>query len=540
MPRIHFDDGDRYAKLGGSAPPLPRVRARVVRAARLAFWTAPLALSLAFVVSVLWLAVRRVPYPYELEWMEGGAVAQVDRILHGRPIYAAPSVDFVPFIYPPLYFYLSAAVARVVGVGFVALRLVSVAASLGVGAFIWLRVRNAYGATRYAAAVAVGLYFGSFFVTGAWFDVGRVDNLFVFFLMAALWILQCGGSAKSDALAALLMFFAFFTKQSALLVAIPVALWCVAFQRGYRRLSFPAVFISLAAISVVAMQRATDGWYAYYVFSLPSQHPIVRQAIHRFWTEDILGHAAILTLLAVAALLHRAQTADRPSRAFDVAALGSILCASWFSRIHEGGWINVLIPAYAELAVYAGVGLHAVLSDARLEVARVTAYIGVALQFVCLHSWPPHQVPHGAAEGRAFVARLGSVPGEVYVPSHGWYAALAGKRTYAQSQAIKDITRADRSEELASKLSRSILDKIAREDFDYVVLTWEDDFVAGSVELAQHYSRVTTELTGADFTPITGGQVRPLELYVSHRLRPVDADGARARPPSTGNLEHVL
>jgi len=77
------------------------------------------------------LAVRRAAYPFQLEWLEGGAVEHVRRILQGRALYPAPSVDFVAYPYPPLYLLLSALVALVTGVGYLPLRLVSVAASLG-------------------------------------------------------------------------------------------------------------------------------------------------------------------------------------------------------------------------------------------------------------------------------------------------------------------------------------------------------------------------------------------------------------------------
>ena len=47
--------------------------------------------------------VSRFPYPFGLEWMEGGILAHALRIAEGQPTYAAPSVDFIPFLYTPLY-----------------------------------------------------------------------------------------------------------------------------------------------------------------------------------------------------------------------------------------------------------------------------------------------------------------------------------------------------------------------------------------------------------------------------------------------------
>ncbi|MHC4458094.1 MAG: hypothetical protein ACYS0I_13605, partial [Planctomycetota bacterium] len=65
-------------------------------------------------VAILYLAVYlilvflRIQFPFELEWMEGGSVHQIERILEGKKLYVSPSLEFVPYIYPPLYFYVSA------------------------------------------------------------------------------------------------------------------------------------------------------------------------------------------------------------------------------------------------------------------------------------------------------------------------------------------------------------------------------------------------------------------------------------------------
>ena len=83
----------------------------------------------AAVVAFAVLAVRRAAYPYQIEWLEGGAVEHVRRILQGRALYPAPSVDFVAYPYPPLYFLLSAGVAFLTGVGYLPLRIVSIIAS---------------------------------------------------------------------------------------------------------------------------------------------------------------------------------------------------------------------------------------------------------------------------------------------------------------------------------------------------------------------------------------------------------------------------
>jgi 4-amino-4-deoxy-L-arabinose transferase-like glycosyltransferase len=101
------------------------------------------ALAVLYPLAYVGIALARMRFPFELEWMEGGAVDHVRRIMEGHPLYVAPSLAFTPFIYPPLYFYAAALVAKLMGgAGFVPLRLLSFAASLVTMALIFLIVRQ--------------------------------------------------------------------------------------------------------------------------------------------------------------------------------------------------------------------------------------------------------------------------------------------------------------------------------------------------------------------------------------------------------------
>ena len=88
------------------------------------------ALALLAAVAALaafgWVVAHRIAYPYDLEWMEGGMLCHALRLLHGQPIYAAPSVDFIPHLYTPLYPLVLAAIGRLTGdVGYLTARIVS-------------------------------------------------------------------------------------------------------------------------------------------------------------------------------------------------------------------------------------------------------------------------------------------------------------------------------------------------------------------------------------------------------------------------------
>ena len=87
--------------------------------------------AVLYVVVFCVIVVSRISYPYELEWMEGGSVDHVKRILSGLQLYVEPDLQFVPFIYTPVYFYVSALFSKLLGIGFFPLRMVSFLSSLG-------------------------------------------------------------------------------------------------------------------------------------------------------------------------------------------------------------------------------------------------------------------------------------------------------------------------------------------------------------------------------------------------------------------------
>src|SRR5438132_2218404 len=136
---------DQFSPTGPSRPPPARGRfpLRVQRVARIIV----VAASIVAITPSAAVAIKRLSYPFDLEWMEGGGVAHVQRVLDGRGLYPRPSLDFVPFIYTPLYWYVSAAAAWVLGTGYAPLRLVSLASSLGCFALVFTLVRRETGAT---------------------------------------------------------------------------------------------------------------------------------------------------------------------------------------------------------------------------------------------------------------------------------------------------------------------------------------------------------------------------------------------------------
>lgn len=393
------------------------------------------ALSVLFVGLFLWAAVKRMLYPFEVEWIESGMLVSVLRIVHGQGIYVRPTLDYVPFLYTPLYLYVSAAVVKVVGVaghGYLGLRLVSTVATL-VSAVVIYALVKLETERRVAAIAGAGLYMACYAVVGGFYDIGRVDSLFILLLLVALWLQRKGYPVA----AAVVWVLVFQTKQTVLPLAVFILL--AEWRRPRKMVAAIAVFLAATAASVLWLNHATGGWYDFYVFGVARGLPLVLRQAVLYVPLMVLGPMAAAWAVIVAAAV---TTRMRMERAMfylfvSVALVGGV----WFVEAHKGASGNALMPVYAWTAVLFGVALARLLEFAeerRMPRMALAVLLTAAVQLAAMIYNPGRFVPpHDAVErSQAFVDRLHSLPGDVYVLNHSYDAVLAGKQPHAEGEAL--------------------------------------------------------------------------------------------------------
>ena len=476
-----------------------------------------LAAALLHVAVCAGVVALRIRYPFELEWMEGGVLDHVARVASGRALYARPSLEFVSFIYTPLYAYAGAGLSRLVGGGFYPLRLLSALSAAGCLVVICGLVRRE---TRswYAGLVGAGLFAATFRLNGFWFDVARGDVLFLLFLLCGLYVLRFGRSWWSGAAAGVLVWLSFLTKQTALLVLAPLVLYGVV--SGWRRgVGFAVAAGGLIAGSVAALDALHDGWFSSYIFKLPAGHEMARGQFVGFWKDDLagpLGLACVVSALAVASALSRPR-----ARAcwFYVLAGGGMVGAAWASRVHAGGYANVLLPAHAMVAILFGVGVQRarelVWRGGAGERAKLGLFVyGVCVAQLALLAYDPRkQLPtrEDRAAGQAVVERLAEVDGEVFAQCQGYLAVLAGKRSCAHAMAVEDVLRSGTApwDALREEIARAIREK------RFAAIVAEREVWTFAREVEANYVRGEPLFEdGGVFLPVTGHPLRPEFIWL--------------------------
>ena len=484
------------------------------------------ALSVIPVARYLFVVAHRIGYPYELEWTEGGSVEVVHRVVLGQGIYGPPSMHFTPWPYTPVYFWVSAAVAEVTGIGFTPLRVVSFAASLVV---LWLLYRMVVGETsdRVAGIVAGGVYAATFRLSGAWADIGRVDSLFLAF---TLWALERSRRARTrprrrDRGSAVISVLLHQTGRvgggGPGRCLAPFGAPCRRRERlrhaGRPRRGFdrrPGRFHA-RLVPVLRLRRAA-------VTGLGRREPPVLLAIEHFQAVRVGGVA-------------RRGRSSRTARAGATPARGAPVAGGLLGR--GGGRIvrrgvdrapaqrGLRRRAHARLCRGrpGGGGLRCTAAPpAARGGARGGSLVLAAVLAAQLHhiDYPVgRQIPTqaDARAGKHLIALIRHLPGQVLVFDHPYYGVIAGKGTVADEEAANDIERSGQSEP-RRLLIRSMHRALLAPGVGAVILDNRGDERNLQGLLSADYQLLPqAAVTGNAFFPVTDLPQRPTLVFVRDR-----------------------
>jgi hypothetical protein len=470
-------------------------------------------LSALVVAQYAYVVFETIGYRYQLEWMEGGVLDVVARVRAGEAIYVAPTIEYVPHVYPPLYFHAAALVSRVAGLDLLAGRLVSLGATLAIFAMLFVATRRATRSTALASA-SVALFVATYALTSRWFHLARVDMLFVALLLGGAIVLRDATWKRSGALAGVLFALAFFTKQPAALAAGPLLLFALA-DDVRRALSALAVLAVGAGSGVLLLSALTDGWFAYYAFDLPAQHDLAVGASlsylgTRFWPFAPAFAAAAWVVV-------RRFVREAPHRGVDLGTFLGFTLSSVVSFAHTGAETNALLPMVVAVALLAprvvarGHDSDPEPAPRRARWIAAVALLAFAIEIALLVEPARASLPSPGAEeqGDAFLAWVGAREGEVLLPDHRFLQTRVGKRSFGLGMAARDVLRAERGDRGRTLLEASLAHALEERRFSTVVLS-QRDWLGGVVGMAYEPA---PDLDLAPW-PVSGYRTRPRYVWV--------------------------
>jgi hypothetical protein len=474
-----------------------------LRAARALRITGAL-LGLAAIGAYLAIALARLTYPFTVEVLESNSLIEVHRILAGQPLYAPPGVSYVPDGYPPLYFGVSAVAASVLGQSYLPLRLVSLTASLVCFALL-ARLVQRETASACAGVAAAGVLAATYFAADKWFDVARVDSLFLTFSVAGLCAARWMRRTRGAIAAGLLLAAAFLTKQTALAEGAAVLAAVAAGPR--RRLAVPAALTYGIVVggSTLALGLASHGWYVYYVFEQMGENRFFLGAVAWFWVSYLLptlGLACCAVLVGV-----------RRMPSVLLAGCAALIVEGCAALVHAGGNVNDLLPAYLVVALLAGLALGG-------RWAATAGLLVIAQLTVLLAGFRPAQAipPAGdRAVGLRLIMAVRELGGTVAIPADPGLALTAGMPAVEDQIAAADVLHG-KDQAAMTTFTGSVAAAVAARRFSAIITELPRDLRGFPADLPRYYQLCPQmPLVGvppAPFNPGPEGEGHSVSVWV--------------------------
>lgn len=486
--------------------------------------------AISYILAFIIIAMSHLKYPYEIQsGFEDGILHMFQRATDGKDIYAKPSIEYTPFIYPPGYIYASSALNTIWGgeaKGFYALRLTSFLSTIGCIILIYLIVFHKTK-NRYSAILGGSLFAACYEISGWYFEVARVDMLFILLFLLCTYLLGISDKRIIRIIAGIVLGMAFMTKQSALIIIIVLTIGLYIIERK-KSLYFSLSAIVSSALFFIVVNYANNGWLGYYIFQLPSGHPFVRWYVLRFFAVDLLHEFLIPTILTVTFLgiayynnyiKKISPTTEYTTWKEEKLTIGhcivlyfaSILC-SFSMRVHEGGALNSILPVYAISAVIVGIAYYHFIKLIQIKTLRNVLHMTVIIAFLSMLYYPLSELP--TAEdynaGQDIVEYIQNINEsvKVLVPYQGYLVEMAGKGRMANFNAISDVIRSSKGDKaVKDELMLEIAEMIKSKKYDIIILdnTYPEDPFINLVRTYYNREFDFFENSSKTFMPFAGG-----------------------------------
>jgi len=355
-------------------------------------------LAVVLATRVLMTFAARVGFAFDLEWMEGGMLAHAWRLQRSLPLYVPPNPEFVPYVYPPGYSALTAALGDGVGLDYPIGRGLSIAATLASAAAIAaLAGRHGGGGSGGLVGGLVGAacFLGLFRASGGFYDIVRPDALGLA-LLAWSVVLAAERARGADLASGLMLCAAFLVKHNYAAFGVPLVAMIGLRDGVWSAVRFTLASAVPALVMTGLLQWRSDGHFLTYILSVPGSHPMLW---NRFWL-GLPGEVGLVlwpTLVGAAGwLFATAWIEPRRPRAWlvgtAVAGVVAMGVAAWLpvvrgvpmtpeSLVVAYGALVVVIGAMGALLVSRGldwrvVGLAGIGGMALLVAALMRAHTG--------------------------------------------------------------------------------------------------------------------------------------------------------------------
>jgi len=430
-------------------------------------------------------AVQVAHYPYELGYTEGTILCLLREWTGGGSLYG--SLKHPPYyvnIYPPGFYVIILALARVSGDPVSAGRLLASGSTLATAVLIFLLVARSRTTTSRAVLLLSGFVAATLFLASPAImregSILRVDMPAIFLALLGVFIYtEYAGRSAMQYLCVVPLVLALFVKQS--MLAAPLA--CLAagviwYPAAAFRL-FVFICAGLATLLLASHQMFGDA-FLFHVFSANDLGFSARRSINgmfRFarYYYPLLGAAGLGVLVIVTGSLRRRAWPDLRYMVL-LCYLILALAAMAMALSRPGTGDNWFAQSTTALCIFAGIGLSSLLSSTtaeagsiRLAVMSLGLTILLVIQaYLYAGGAPRVDVAAWSVDQRRVVEHLRKLNGPV-ITNYSFLACIAGKTAYANQYMVAhlaDAGRWDQTPYVESVKRKAVAGLVLRYDLD--------------------------------------------------------------------------
>jgi hypothetical protein len=362
--------------------------------------------------------------------------------------------------------------------------------------------------SRAAGIAAAGLLAATYFAVGTWFDVARVDSLFLALSVAGLYAARRAHRTGGAVATGLLLGAAFCTKQAALLEGVAVL---AALAAGPHRRPAAVAAAAWAAVvggSTLALGLASHGWYVYYVFEQMSQHALSPGNAGQFWISELLPTLGIAICASVLGM--------RRLPLVLLAGCAALAVEAFAARAQAGSNLNDLLPAYMTVAVLAGLAMGDQPGRRRIPLMAsglVIVQIGVlAAGFRLSQAFPPNA---DRTAGLRLATAARALGGTVAIPAAPAIAVTAGLPPVEDTVAAADVLQSS-DQNAKTIFVTSLARAVAAQQFSGIITEFHRDLRGFPADLPRYYHRCPqTPLDGVLSVPFSANaRALPVSVWL--------------------------
>lgn len=340
--------------------------------------TALLLIALINTGFVVFLFFNHVNFPLNLEITEGTILQSFQKAVEFKAIYPAPTPEYVPFAYNPLYYFFAVPFSSLFGVGFFTLRFLSIVGTVLNGMILYVVIRRKSGSSWWGL-LGLGLFAAAYHVMDNYFDAAHPDSWLLFCLLLGTYLIDINQSRALNLLAVIVLAISFWFKQHGALFLFS-GMAFLTWREGLKKSSiYWLVGLLLGPIIYLFLGPILFGsHFHYFTWEVPRQWSEMKMKSLRYFVTFIVKGYPILLLSSVIVLFDSLMRTKKRIDIWLVMLVCSAL-AGLIGAMDPGSSNNNYIPLGTLLIIVGTLRLRAM--EIRQETYRFRGLWAFALFF---------------------------------------------------------------------------------------------------------------------------------------------------------------